>query len=137
MTNTKNNAVESKDAIHEAGNLRFTRKKAVTLPSISFKGIETLFVKFLKPMVELEALPIKGESDSDGNQKFEKAAHGVHVVNLETGEERILLCNALLIGELEKMKADDYVGKTFEITQKPVENKKYKSVSIYEINVED
>lgn len=126
MSNQDQAKNERSVKMQEVDGVKFTRKKAVTLPTMSFKGVDTRLVKFLGKIYKGE--PIQGK---DG--KTQEPADLAHVIDLTTGEERTLICGTLLSKNLEKH--GDYVGKCYEITEKPLDGKRYKDCQIFEIVV--
>ncbi len=111
----------------------FTRTNPITLPLLSFKKIETVFVRCEGEIFKGKELT---EVDSDTGQKVKKKpANLMHVTNLETGILMEMIVPVLVASSLIEKMEGNYVGKCLEIfvSHKPKEGKKYKTCEIYEI----
>lgn len=106
-------------------------KKVVTLPFISPQVGKPLYLTFTGPIYKGKELKGTGEK-----AKMEPADLAP-VVNLETGEDAILICAALVKGNLsETYEKESYVGKSFMVEKLPKrEGKRYFDFSIKEIEV--
>jgi len=107
-----------------------TRKKALSLPVLSFKERDLAFVRFTSGITQSTIR--KGDDDD------RKPAMVAEVVNLETGEQQTLICPAALVGTLEDA-GDEYIGRCYEIhvTPEKLPGKEYKGVTVYEIECPD
>jgi hypothetical protein len=105
--------------------MQVTRLNAVTLPSLSFKGITRLYLRFNTLLHQSETV---SEAD-DGREP----AFTARVINLEDKKEYEFICPALLISALARY--GDYTGKCFEIecSKEPLPGKRYRGVECYEI----
>jgi len=104
-------------------NPAFKKVKAVTLPVLKIeKGVARYF-KFLGPLHA-------GKKIDDQKE----AATLLHSVDLETGEEGLVIAPAIMVTELRAAyPSDAYVGKCFEIVLTRVPEKRYNIVSITEV----
>lgn len=111
---------------------KFARKAAVTLPTISFKDGNSMH-RFLQITGKIyEGKPVKKSGD-----KADKPADLCEVVDMETGEQALFIVPTVVKSNLEeKYAAGAYVGKGFEIIcHGTKEGKRYKTYSIYEVEV--
>jgi hypothetical protein len=110
---------------------KFKRTKAVTLPILKMEDEVTRYLKFNDKMYvgkEQKAAP--------GKKQMEPATL-VAATDVETGEQGLVIVNAVLKGILEEQYVgDDYVGKAFEITRHAkADGKRYNTFSVFEIDV--
>lgn len=98
----------------------------VTIPSLSHKGIEDRYVRFL---TELK-ISVQVEEEDDGRQ----AATTARVVSLEDGKEYDYIAPSLAVSALSKYPGG-YVGKCFHIHvgRDVVPGKRYRPVECWEI----
>ena len=117
--------VETENTAATSG--KFTRKAAVILPVLKMQEEKPIFFQPVAPFY------IGKPVEKDG--KEEKPADLLKVVNLETGEEALVVAGAVLKGNLEEAFPDaGYVGKKFEATKHAKQNgKRYNTYSLYEI----
>lgn len=106
-------------------------KKVVTVPVLTPVVDTPLYLKFTGPIYKGKEL--KG---SEKNNKMEPADLAP-VINLETGEENLLIVSAVVKGNFEEHYSKDaYVNKAFELIKLPKrEGKRYFDFSIKEIEV--
>ena len=104
-------------------NPMFKKLRAITLPVLKIeKGVARYF-KFLGPMHA-------GKKIDDQKD----AATLLHSVDLETGEEGLVIAPSIMVTELyAAYPKDSYVGKCFEIILTRVPEKRYNIVSITEV----
>lgn len=102
------------------------RINQVTLPPISRKGHDVLYIKVL---TDLRMSEIVDEAD-DGR----KPATTCRVINLEDGKTYEYIASALAVTALRRY-AESVVGKCFEIvhSKEKVPGKDYYGVDVYEI----
>jgi hypothetical protein len=99
------------------------RLKQVTLPVLKIEKNTTRYFFFKGPMSLGKKLDDQKEP-----------ATIMHAVDLETGEEGLIICPAIMVKELhEAYPKDGYVGKCFELTLTRVPDKRYNLVSLCEI----
>jgi hypothetical protein len=120
----KNNTVMLGDGEYEI-------ERRVTRTVISQKDGEPLFVLFQEPAYTSDVKQKKGNKDMD-------PARCANVINLETGEEHILIMNTVLESELNKAYPDNgYVGRAYAITRSTPEqgegDRRYKVYKIIEL----
>lgn len=106
----------------------FTVKSAVTKPLFSLKHQPTLAVKITAAIMETDI------SFSEVQNTTQKP-RVVECINLETGEEGMLIASAVVESSLMRNYADgSYVGKCFLFQAGTIkEGKKYRTVQVYEI----
>lgn len=106
-------------------------KRLVTLPVLSLKSGDIAFVKFLS---KIEQSKVK-QKDKDG--KEQDPAHIAQVTMLDTGENRTLICNAVLRSiMLEEYPNDSYIEKGFQIkVADPKAGKRYKGFEVAELEL--
>lgn len=97
----------------------FKRGSDASLPTLSFKNTENLFVKFLEP--------IKYVVDGD------KSINLVKVTNLMDGKVYNLICPTVLTSKMSAIGHEIYVGREYEIEAKEVPGKDYKEVTVYNL----
>jgi len=99
--------------------------KAVTLPVLSKVDNQPIFITITS------AITAKDTTDDKG----EPATIDIcNVTNLETGEAMQMVVNTVLKSSLvEEYPKDEYVNKSFKVTQLKVEGKRYKKYSMFEI----
>lgn len=112
----------------------YTRKKAITLPTLKVNGGDTVFIKFDSAIIT----KTKNELEKDGTQKTINVAN---VVNLDTGELMSMVIPKVLDSNLRENYLDEsYVGKSFEISKSKEKKgnvgKEYYNFFIYEIDSE-
>jgi hypothetical protein len=108
---------------------KYTRTKAITLPTFSHKKGGSYFFRVLGEIHAGKAIP---KVDKDGKKVDEKPADLMHVVNLDTGEEGMYMVPTLVKERMREV--GDYVGKCYEITfTGQREGKRYKEYAVYEI----
>jgi hypothetical protein len=110
----------------------FRVKRAVTLPVLKLTPGEERYLQFIT------AMKIgKPVATVVGGKQMEPATIA-EVVDLQTGEQGILICATVLQKELhENYPNDDYVGRAFAITVTKVPEKKYNLYSILEIEPDE
>lgn len=106
----------------------FSRAKALTLPTISFKNDGTKFLRLLGKIYVGKAIKQDGKTP-------EKPADLCEVMDLESGELSLLIVPALVKSTLEEnYPSGGYVNKAFEIAcHGTKDGKRYKTFSIYEL----
>jgi len=108
---------------------KFKVVKNVTLPILKKEDGKEIFVQATGPIYRGK------EIKATGDKKMEPADL-MPVVDLTTGEEMLLIANAVLKGTLEEEYPDNgYVGKSFSILQTKVPGKRYKNFTIKEIEL--
>ena len=106
--------------------MTFKRTKALTLPTLSHKKVDTYYLKVTAPMYKGKQMPPK-----EGKEP-EPPADCLRVINLETGEEGEYLLPTIAKERLIELK--DYVGKCFEFAKLGRrDGKRYDDYAIYEI----
>ncbi len=107
----------------------FKRGKSLTKTIVSMNHVKEFYCTILEDHHPLE---VEGLKSKDGN--FPEV---YPVVNLETGEEALLLAGAVMLNTFEAY-GDDIIGLSFELRPLPrIEGKKYNSVQIWEIEPGD
>ncbi len=108
-------------------NGRAFKVKQVTRNVFPQRDGQTLFVKITGAVYQGKALE---------NGKSEMApAELAEVVNLETGVLGLIIVNKVLHGQLDDLYPNaTYVGKSFAVTMSPVEGKRYKAFTVYELD---
>lgn len=97
----------------EATGPKFKVKKTLTPALLKFVEEETRYVK-----ITGEIYLGKEQAAKDGDKKKDPA-HLAPVINLETGEECVIIIGAVVASVLkESYPGTDYVGKSFAITKK-------------------
>lgn len=111
--------------------MEFKKVKTLTLPLVKFSNTPT-FVEITSPIYTSEK--IKGGTATQQAMEPPKMAQ---CVNLETGEESVMMFGSVLLGEIEKHYPDNaYVGKSFSIIKRNVpEGKQYYLWQVEEIEV--
>ena len=111
-----------------ATGMKFVRTKMVTVPVIKF-------VPDVPKFVRIENAIYTGKKVEEKKEP----ARIAHVVDLETGEEGLMIVGKVLEGTLDEMYPDNkYVGKCFEIVNHGVRaEKKYNTYSISEVEVNE
>lgn len=108
-------------------NSKFARVRAVTLAVLKLdaKGGTPRYILALGPMRESESV-----------DKDKGPATVMHALDMETGEEGIVICPTVLRQELNKVyPGEGYVGKGFEIVLTRVPDKRYNIPTITEVAV--
>lgn len=106
----------------------YTKEKNVTLPILKKIDNEPFYVKISGAI--FQGKPIKQNGETPKNP-----ANLVPVINLDTGEEMLVVINKVLGSIFEENYPDnEYISKCFEIEQYQVENKEYKSFKVVEIS---
>lgn len=104
----------------------FTRRRSLSVPLMSLNHTPHAFVKVTGELREehMPGLATKG----DGTVTI------VPVIDLETGEDKILLCLSMLTSALNHV-PEGYVGKCFEVqVEAPRPGKSYKEIEVWEID---
>jgi hypothetical protein len=105
------------------------RKQQVTLPGLSFKDREIVYVKILTEIGRSERV-----DERDDNRK---AANTCRVLNLRDNKQYILICPALMVSAFADLR-EDPVGKCYQIIapkhKKP--GKDYKEVEVWEVDAQ-
>lgn len=106
-------------------------KKLVTLPTLTIKGGETVYIKFLSEISVSKVI----QKDKDG--KDQEPAHIAQVFQLDTGEARTLIVNAVLNSIMvEEYPNHSYKEKGFQITAaNPKAGKRYKGFTVAELEL--
>ncbi len=115
--------------------LKFKRTKRVTLPIVKLTADVPRYLKFTDKIYLGKEIK---EKLKEGEKK-KAPAHLVNVIDLESGEEGVIVLNKVLMSTLlEEYPDDSYIGKSFEIT-KLAKNpgKDYHPFSIIEGESED
>ena len=110
--------------------LNFTRKKNLTLPMLRPVIDKEFYVKVQSAITLSKVPPKQGENP----------AHVMEVIDLETGEEKIMIANAVIVRAFEEdYEGEAYVGKCFAMTKHAIKgSSKFNPYSITEIElVED
>lgn len=117
----------------EVGGVKYG-KKAVTLPFTLLQDKQSIRVKFDGAIHAGKVDPNKKGKDGKPMEPMQLAP----ITNLETGEQSMLICAAVVQSNMaEKFPGDAYVGKAFEITcTGKVPGKRYKGYTIYELVAE-
>jgi hypothetical protein len=104
------------------------RLKSITVPTLSFKNRDLLYIRCIGELFKGKDLSGAGEGPT------RKPADLMRVINLEDGVEYELVCPTLLVSTL-KEKVIDYVGKCFEVhaTADKIAGKNYKGITVHEI----
>jgi hypothetical protein len=126
----------STSATKTVGGLKLKKVKAVTLPVLKLQPGAPAIVRFESAMRVSDQI----ETAKGGDRaKAMEPATVAHVVDMQTGEEAIIIVGKVLKGELDKAyPSNSYVGKTFEIINKgKLGDKKYNAYSVTEVEIED
>jgi hypothetical protein len=108
-------------------NPRFARVRAVTLSVLKLEKGVPRFLFFVGPMYEGKKIDDKKE-----------AATLIHSIDMETGEEGVIIVPTVLKKELhENYPGDTYAQRGFEVVITRDMEKKYNHVSINEVTVPD
>lgn len=119
------------------GKPKFTKLRQVTLPVLKLKPNTERYVYFIGPMHIGETIEAKAKDGAPAKPKKEPATIA-HALDMETGEEGIVICAAMLKGELNKhYPGERYVGRGFSISQTRIPDKDYNQVTICEVAVPD
>lgn len=124
---------------------------AMILGGRNFKTAKFVTRSVLRQMIDVPFYvkiesPIRQSTMDPDNSKFKdpKDGSGVlpdvcNVINLDTGEVQILICNAVMASELRQNYPDDgYVNKMFGIVQTKGEiDKRYKVYKIIELELDE
>lgn len=116
---------------------KFTRKRAVTLPTFKVEVDKTLYLMVNSAMyLGKEQKAKAGEEAKKGAAKMDQPATILPVTDVETGEQGQIIVNAVLKGILDETYPDEsYVGKSFEITKHDKKaGKRYHTFSVFEID---
>lgn len=102
------------------------RLNAVTLPPLSFKTRERVYVRFVSELGCADNIRV--------DEKSGKPATTATVDNLEDGKRYTLIAPALAVSALRRYPGG-YEGRCFEIaaSKDKVSGKNYKAVDVYEI----
>lgn len=104
--------------------------RKITLPLLKKEDGVAIFVAIMGPI--FKGKEVKGTGDAAKMAPADLA----NILNLETGEEMQMICNAVLKSTLEEeYPGEGYVGKQFRILQSKVEGKRYKNYTVEEIEV--
>ena len=106
---------------------RFQKIRAVTLPVLKFDktGRAARYVALLGAMHE-------GRKIDDSKEPATLA----HAVDMETGEEGVIICSTVLKKELnENYPGEAYVGRGFEVVITRDPEKKYNHVTLSEVSI--
>lgn len=106
-------------------------KRLVTVPTLTLKSGTVYYLKFLTPIAVSKVV----NKDKDG--KVQEPAHIAQVVQLDSGEARTLIVNAVLASIMvEEFPNDSYVDKGFQIEPTtPKEGKRYKGFTVAELEL--
>lgn len=107
---------------------QFKRVGAVTVPTLSFKSRDRVFVKILEP------IHLGKQLKETTGKEAQKPAHICRVVDLEDGSIKDLICPAVMVSTFAEGDEKDYIGKCFEIIATKKEGKSYKIVEIHLID---
>lgn len=117
----------------------FKRKEAVTVPTRQIDDNETIFIT-VKAAFDIrdKVDPKTGEVELEKDGKTVKTITVATVVDLQREDEvetpMSLVVGSVLQSNLERKYPEaGYVGKSFEITKRPVEGKRYKAYEVFEI----
>ena len=107
---------------------KLTKTKTVTVPVFKFQPDVPAYIRIEDAIYVGKKVEEKKEP-----------ARLCHIVNLETGEENLMIVGKVLEGTLNEMYPDNsYVGKSFEVLNHGIRgDKKYNTYSISEVSVED
>ncbi len=105
------------------------RVSQVTLPGLSFKDIQIVYVKMLGKIVKSER--VKEDDDK------KDIANVAKVLNLKDNKIYRLICPTLMVSSMND-EEENYVGKCYEVvvSAHPAPGKRYKTVDVYEIDPE-
>lgn len=107
---------------------KFQKIRSVTLQQIKLEKNQTRVLYFIGPMYLGEKLP---------NSTME-AATLAHCADMETGEDGVVICPAVLQKELDKnYPGESYVGRGFEVTMTRNPERKYNHFAIDEVAIPD
>lgn len=117
----------------EAGGKTY-KKRAVTLPFTLLQDKQSIRCQFDGAIHAGKVDPNKKGKDGKPMDPMQLAP----ITNLDTGEQTILICAAVVQSNMaEKFPGDSYVGKAFEITcTGKVPGKRYKGYTIYELSTD-
>lgn len=91
-------------------NAQFKVKRNLTLPTLSLKANEVCFVRFD------EKIYIGKKAEPKDKEAAKEPPHLVNVTDLETGEQKTLILNTVLVSTInEAYPNDSYVGLAFRI----------------------
>ncbi len=105
---------------------KYTRRRSLSVPLMSLKHSPHIHVKVVG---EMRAEDMPGLTNA-----VDKQVTVVPVIDLDTGEDKILLCLAMLVSALRHV-PDTYVGQCFEIqSNPPAPGKNYNTVDVWLID---
>lgn len=116
---------------------QFTKLRQVTLGVLKLSPKEPRYIYIVAPMhVSADIAP--DAPAKEGAPKKKEPATVAHALDMQTGEEGVLICSAMLKSQLQReYPGDGYVGRGFEFTSTKVPDKAYNIVSIAEVDVPD
>lgn len=119
---------------------KFKKVRSVTLPLLKWKNDVERYYKIVSPMFKGQEIS-KTEYDENGVAKpKQEPVTLANVIDLETGEEGQIIIGAVLAetwNRDEQYAGEQYVGKSFAITQKRDPSKKYNTYTVIEIEVDE
>lgn len=119
---------------------KFAKLRQVTLGVLKLSPKEPRYLCIVDAMhVSADIAPDAPAKDSDKPAaKKKEPATVAHALDMETGEEGVLICSAMLRSQLQReYPGDGYVGRGFELVSTKVPDKAYNVVSITEVEVPD
>lgn len=119
---------------------KFAKLRQVTLGVLKLSSKEPRYICIVDAMhVSADIAPEQPAKDSDKpSAKRKEPATVAHALDMETGEEGVLICSAMIKSQLNReYPGDSYVGRGFELISTKVPDKAYNIVSIAEVEVPD
>ena len=115
--------------IRKENKMKFKVKKNLTLPLLKPTIDTPFYVRIETPMTKSKVKPKKGEEPPTVCE----------VTNLETGEQMIMICGAVIENTfMDEYEADSYVGRCFQITKHKISgSQKFNAHTIIEIEPEE
>ncbi|MGI0011928.1 MAG: hypothetical protein ACREBU_00580 [Nitrososphaera sp.] len=112
---------------------RTFRRRAVEPDALALPVGGTVYVRFLSEPRQ-SARSLTGDAVGDENRKPATIAS---CINLETGEECVLILGVVLLGKLQRGYPDGIAGHDFEIVKAAEKTGSYYRYTVYEISAEE
>ena len=115
---------------------KFKKLRTVTLAVLKLPKNGVRYIAFVGPMHIGKTTAKAAGTDAEGKAKPMDPATVAHAVDMETGEEGVVICPAVMVNELNSnYPGEGYVGKGFEVSVTRVPEKRYNLVSLSEVEV--
>jgi hypothetical protein len=113
---------------------QYKKLKAVTMPTLKIEDDQEYYIKILSPITQSTKLvQVSGAGKKTAADQMEPPKV-ITIINLDSGEEMQMVCNAVLVSELNSAYPNDkYIGKCFCISKYAIEGKRYKGMTITEV----